>query len=78
VNPSWVFSLNMENSGVVSRPQVLDKEKDELIFENSVKRVKKQRGSSDSEDDEDEDDDDEEDEEGDEDDEEEDDEEEDN
>jgi hypothetical protein len=27
----------MENSGVVSRPPVLDKEKDELIFENAVK-----------------------------------------
>jgi hypothetical protein len=37
VNQSWVVYLNLEKYGVVSRPPVLDKEKDELMFEKAVK-----------------------------------------
>jgi hypothetical protein len=56
VNQSWVAYLIVEKYGVVCRPPVLDKEKDELIFENAVKS---ERSSCVEEEDEDDDDNDE-------------------
>jgi hypothetical protein len=53
VNQSWVAYLIVEKYGVVSRPPVLDKEKDELIFENAVKSERSSCVEAEDEDDDD-------------------------